>query len=197
MIPDTPALQALQPGLQFPYREVADLFAISLMLFYGHSLEDMAMAQPIYLSQAGLEKLREELEYLRTVRRQAVAASIQQSRERGGTVSNAEYEEAKNESAFTEGRILTLDNLVRNALIIEETGEARDMVEVGATVTVQSQDGKTQQYTITGSAEADPSQGKISNVSPIGKSLLGKKLNEVTEISVPSGKIRLEIVAID
>ena len=149
------------------------------------------MAQPIYLSQEGLEKLREELEYLRTVRRQAVADRIQQSRERGGTVSNAEYEEAKNESAFTEGRILTLDNL------IEKTGEARNTVEVGATVTVQGQDGKTQQYTITGSAEADPSQGKISNVSPIGKSLLGKKLNEVTEISVPSGKIKLEIVAID
>ena len=154
------------------------------------------MAQPIYLSREGLEKLREELEYLRTVRRHDVAERIQQSRERGGTVSNAEYEEAKNESAFTEGRILTLDNLIRNAMIIESTLEARDTVEVGATVTVQNQEGKTLQYTITGSAEADPSQGKISNVSPIGKSLLGKRLNEVTEVNVPSGKIRLEIVAI-
>jgi len=155
------------------------------------------MAQPIYLSWEGLEKLREELEYLRTVRRQTVAESIQQSRERGGTVSNAEYEEAKNESAFTEGRILTLDNLIHNAVIIEKTREANETVEVGATVTVQNQDGKTHQYTITGSAEADPSQGKISNISPIGKGLLGKRLNDVTEVNVPSGKIRLEIVGIE
>ena len=155
------------------------------------------MAQPIYLSREGLEKLREELEYLRTVRRQTVAVGIQQSRERGGTVSNAEYEEAKNESAFIEGRIQTLDNLIYNAMIIEKTLEARETVEVGATVTVQNQDGKTHQYTITGSAEADPSQGKISNVSPIGKGLLGKRINEVTEVNVPSGKIRLEIVAIE
>ena len=155
------------------------------------------MPQPIYLTREGLEKLQAELEYLRTVRRQDVAESIQQSRERGGTVSNAEYEEAKNELAFTEGRILTLDNLINNAVIIEKTQEARETVEVGATVTVQNQDGKTYQYTITGSAEADPSQGKISNVSPIGKSLLGKRLNEVTEASVPSGKIQFEIISID
>ena len=155
------------------------------------------MAQPIYLSREGLEKLQAELEYLRTVRRHDVAEGIQQSRERGGTVSNAEYEEAKNELAFTEGRILTLDNLVNNAVIIEENQGSRETVEVGVTVTVQTQDGKTTQYKITGSAEADPSQGKISNVSPIGKSLLGKRIKEVTEISVPSGRIRLEILAID
>ena len=155
------------------------------------------MTQPMYLSQEGLEKLRAELEYLRTVRRHDVAEGIQQSRERGGTVSNAEYEEARNELAFTEGRILTLDNLINNALIIEKTLEPSETVEVGATVTVQNQDGKTSQYTITGSAEADPSQGKISNISPIGKSLLGKRLNEITEVNVPSGKIRLEIIAIE
>ena len=155
------------------------------------------MAQPIYLSREGLEKLQAELEHLRTVRRHDVAESIQQSRERGGTVSNAEYEEAKNELAFTEGRILTLDNLIYNAVIIEESRGARDTVEVGANVTVQDHDGKTYQYSITGSAEADPSLGKISNVSPIGKSLLGKRVKEVTEVSVPSGKIKLEILAIE
>jgi transcription elongation factor GreA len=167
------------------------------MLFCLSFLEDVAMTQPVYLSREGLEKLRAELEHLRTVRRHDVAESIQQSRERGGTVSNAEYEEAKNELAFTEGRILTLDNLINNAVIIEKPLEARETVEVGATVTVQNQDGKTHQYTITGSAEADPSQGRISNVSPIGKSLLGKRLNEVTEVNVPSGKIKLEIIAIE
>ena len=151
------------------------------------------MTQPMYLSRAGLEKLRSELEHLRTVRRQDVAARIQQSRERGGTVSNAEYEEAKNELAFTEGRILTLDNMLNNAIIIDETHGERDTVEVGATVSVHDQNGKSFKYTITGSAEADPSQGKISNVSPIGKSLLGKRVGEVTEVNIPSGKIRLEI----
>ena len=155
------------------------------------------MAQPIYLSREGMEKLRAELEYLRTVRRHDVAESIQQSRERGGTVSNAEYEDAKNELAFTEGRILTLDNLIYNAEIIEENRGPRDTVDVGATVTVQNPEGQTHQYTITGSAEADPAQGKISNVSPIGKSLLGKKVNEVAEVSAPSGQIKLEILAID
>ena len=155
------------------------------------------MAQPIYLSREGLEKLQAELEHLRTVRRHDVAESIQQSRERGGTVSNAEYEEAKNELAFTEGRILTLDNLINNAVIIEESRGSWDTVEVGANVTVQDQEGKTYQYSITGSAEADPSEGKISNVSPIGKSLLGKRVKEVTEVSVPSGKIKLEILAIE
>lgn len=155
------------------------------------------MPQPTYLSQEGLDKLRTELEYLRTVRRHEVAESIQQSRERGGTVSNAEYEGAKNEMAFTEGRILTLDNLINNAVIIEENSGSRETVEVGAKVTVQNQDGKTYQYKITGSAEADPAQGTISNVSPIGKSLLGKRVKEVTEVNVPSGKIKLEILAID
>ena len=155
------------------------------------------MAQSIYLSREGLEKLQAELEYLRTVRRFDLAKSIQQSRERGGTVSNAEYEEARNELAFTEGRILTLDNLINNALIIETSGEAKETVEVGATVTVQNQDGQTRHYTILGSAEADPSQGKISNVSPIGRSLLGKRVKETTEVNIPTGKIRLEIIAIE
>ncbi len=153
------------------------------------------MTQPIYLSREGLEKLRSELEHLRTARRQDVAARIQQ-RERGGTVSNAEYEEAKNELAFTEGRILTLDNMLNNAIIIDETHGERDAVEVGATVSVHDQNGKSFKYTITGSAEADSPQGKISNVSPIGKSLLGKRVGEVTDVDTPSGKIRLEILTI-
>ena len=154
------------------------------------------MTQPIYLSREGLEKLKSELEHLRTVRRHDAAEQIQQSRERGGIVSNAEYEEAKNELAFTEGRILTLDNLVNNAVIIDERETATETVEVGSTVKVKDQNGKNFQYSITGSAEADPSKGKISNVSPIGKSLLGKRVGEVTEVSVPSGKIKLEILKI-
>ena len=148
------------------------------------------------MSRDGLEKLKAELEHLRTVGRHGVAERIQQSRERGGTVSNAEYEEAKNELAFTEGRILTLENMVNNAVIIGEADGDRDTVEVGATTTVKNQDSKTTKYTITGSAEAEPTQGKISNAYPIGKSLLGKRVGEVTEVNAPADKIRLEIISI-
>ena len=155
------------------------------------------MPQPIYLSRKGLKKLRAELEHLQTVGRHNVAERIQQSRERGGTVSNAEYEEAKNEMAFTEGRILSLDNMISNAVIIEKSHGARDAVEIGAKVTVLRQDGKTYRYAITGSAEADPAKGMISNISPIGKGLLGKQVGEVTEVSVPAGKVKLEVLAIE
>ena len=98
--------------------------------------------------------------------------------------------------AFTEGRILTLDNIINNAVIIDDNHGSSDSVEVGSKVTVENQDGKSLEYNITGSAEADPSQGRISNVSPIGKSLLGKRVGEVTEVNAPSGKIRLQIVSI-
>ena len=153
------------------------------------------MPESMYLTREGLEKLKAELEHLRTVRRAEVADRIHDSRERGGTVGNAEYEDAKNELAFTEGRILTLDNIISNAIIIEE-GHSGDTVEIGSRVTVKNQDGKTSDYTITGSAEADPARGKISNVSPIGKALLGKKVGEVTEVNAPSGKIKVEIISI-
>jgi transcription elongation factor GreA len=151
----------------------------------------------MYLTRQGLENLKAELEHLRTVRRHDVAELIQESRERGGTVSNAEYEEAKNELAFTEGRILTLDHIIANAVIIKEHRGKRRSVEVGCTVTVVNLNNETLQYTITGTAEADPTKGKISNVSPIGRSLLGKRVGQATEVIVPSGKIRLEVLAIE
>ena len=199
VLPITGRGQVLYKAQAWDYnrvRKVVGMFHHLSGILRSRRWRGPAMAQPNYLSREGLEKLQAELEYLRTVRRHDVAASIQQSRERGGTVSNAEYEESKNELAFTEGRILTLENLINNAIIIEESAGARESIEVGATVTVQNQDGQTFQYTITGSAEADPAQGKISNVSPIGKSLLGKRVNDVTEVVAPSGEIRLEILAI-
>ena len=155
------------------------------------------MTQPSYLTREGLERLQAELTQLRTVGRREVADRIQQSRERGGTVSNAEYEEAINERTAVEGRIQVLHDMINDAVIIDEEQGERDSVGVGAKVTVRNPQGKTSTYTITGSAEADPAQGKISNVSPIGKSLLGKKVGETAEVSAPSGKINLEIVAIE
>jgi transcription elongation factor GreA len=151
----------------------------------------------MYLTRVGLEKLKTELEHLRTVRRSDVAEQIKQSREHGGTVGNAEYEDAKNELAFTEGRILTLDNLISNAIIIEEGHTRGDTIQLGSQVQVMDQNGQTFTYTIIGSTEADPTQGKISNESPIGQALLGKKKGEITEVNVPAGKIKLEIVSIN
>jgi transcription elongation factor GreA len=155
------------------------------------------MAQPSYLSREGLEKLQSELEHLRTVSRHDAAERIQQSRERGGTVGSAEYQEAKNELAFVEGRILTLDSMINNAVIIEEGQGGGDIVEVGNMIAVKDQSGRAIKYRIVGSAEAAPSKGRISNVSPIGHGLLGKRVGEITEVDVPSGKIRLEVMAIE
>jgi transcription elongation factor GreA len=159
--------------------------------------EEFEMTQPTYLTREGLERLQAELTDLRTNRRREVADRIQQSRERGGTVSNAEYEEAINERSFVESRIQTLSDMISNAAIIAEERGDRDAVDVGAKVTVRNPQGKPATYTITGSAESDPAQGKISNVSPIGKSLLGKRVGEVAEVNVPSGKIELEIISIE
>ena len=155
------------------------------------------MPQPTYLTREGLEKLQAELTQLSTVRRREIAERFQQSRERGGTVSNAEYEEAQNERSFNEGRIQALESIINNAVIIDDADGQRDTVAVGAKVTVRNPQGKPATYTITGSAEADPAQGKISNVSPIGKSLLGKKVGEIAEVAAPAGKINLEIIAIE
>jgi transcription elongation factor GreA len=154
------------------------------------------MAQPNYLTNAGLANLRSEIEELRTTRRQMVAERIQKAKEIGGTVDNAEYDEAKNEQAFIEGRILTLENLINNAVIISEASGPSEVVRIGSRVTVTNQKKKKQEYTIIGSAEADPAQGKISNVSPIGKALLGKRVGDVTEVNVPAGKIKLEVTKI-
>ena len=103
----------------------------------------------------------------------------------------------KSELAFIERRILTLDSMINNAVIIQEGSGSGDTVEVENTIAVKDQEGRSIRYTIVGSTEADPSQGKRSNVAPIGKSLLGKRIGEIAEVDVPSGKIRLEVIAIE
>ena len=136
------------------------------------------------------------MDELRSSRRLLVAERIQKAKEIGGTVDNAEYDEAKNEQAFIEGRILTLDNLINNAVIISKKSGPSDVVCIGSKVTVMNQKKQKDRYTIIGSTETDPTQGKISNVSPIGKALLGKRVGDVAEVSVPAGTIKLEILVI-
>ncbi len=153
------------------------------------------MTQPAYLTKGGLERLKEERENLFTVRRHDVAERIQRAKEMGGAVDNAEYEEAKNDQAYIEGRILTLDTLITNARIIEENAHS-DVVLIGSTVQVQDEKGRKKKYKIIGSAEADPSQGSISNESPIGKALLGKTAGDVADVAVPAGQIQLKVLRI-
>ena len=147
----------------------------------------------ILITQEGLAKLQSELEHLLSVRRQDVAGKIKRAREKGGTENNAEYEDAKNDQAFVEGRILMLENIVKNATVIEAPA-LLGVVEVGDKVLIQNQDGKIEQFAIVGSAEASPVEGKISNESPVGKALLGKKIGDEVEVATPAGIIRLLIM---
>ena len=151
------------------------------------------MVQQTYLTPEGMAKLKAELEVLKTARRQEVALRIQRAKEIGGTVDNAEYDEAKNEQAFIEGRILTLENIINKAVLIAASSGSSDTVEVGSRVTVSTDEGQELEYLIVGSTEADPAQSKISNVSPIGKALLGKRVGGVAEVRVPAGRIRLQV----
>ena len=150
--------------------------------------------KPGYLTRDGLEKLRAELDQLVNVRRAEVAARIHDAKEHGDLAENAEYEDAKNEQAFVEGRIQTLESLIRNAVLIEEH-HSSDHVQIGSTVVVDSPDGK-ETFHIVGSAEADPGSGRISNESPVGRALLGHRKGDKVVVHVPSGDFTYTIVRI-
>ncbi len=150
--------------------------------------------KPLYLTREGLEKLRVELDEMVNVRRTEVAARIHDAKEHGDLTENAEYEDAKNEQAFVEGRIQSLEALIRNASIIDEKPNS-DHVQIGSTVDVESPDGK-QTFTIVGSAEASPREGRISNESPVGRALLGHKKGDSVVVKVPVGDFTYKIVAI-
>ncbi len=150
----------------------------------------------VFLTPEGLEKLKAELEHLHTVRRQEVADRIHRAKELGGTANNAEYDDAKNEQAFVEGRILTLEKMIKDATIIS-AGAPSGRVKPGSKVTVRNQDGEVEHYTIVGSAEADPSEGKISNESPVGCTLLGKRVGDEVEVHTPAGVIKLIVAEIN
>lgn len=151
----------------------------------------------IPLTKEGLRRLEEELHYLKTVRRQQVADRIHQAMELVRTVNNAEYDDAKNEQAFVEGRILTLEHILQNAFIIdEERAHTASHVQLGSTVTVIHPDGKAEEYTIVGAAEANPREGRISNESPVGRALLGKRVGDKVQVAVPAGMVELTIASI-
>ena len=151
--------------------------------------------KPVYLTTEGLTKLEAELNHLRTVRRAEIANQIHQAKELADTVDNAEYDDAKNLQAFVEGRILTLERITKNAVIIAEE-HATDSVRVGVTVSLLSPEGEEENYTIVGSYEADPAMGRISNESPVGKALLGKSVGDEVQVQAPGGALRLTVIGI-
>jgi transcription elongation factor GreA len=149
------------------------------------------------MTQAGKEKLEQELEHLKTVKRKDVVERIKIARSFGDLSENSEYDSAKEEQAFVEGRITTLENMIRNAKIIEEDEASGDTVTLGRSVTfVELPDGEEESYTIVGSAEADPFEGKISNDSPIAKSLMGKRVGDEVTVQTPGGDMSVRITSI-
>jgi transcription elongation factor GreA len=149
------------------------------------------------MTLAGKEKLEQELEYLKSVKRKEVVERIKIARSFGDLSENSEYDSAKEEQAFVEGRITTLENMIRNAKIIEEAEMSTDGVTLGRSVTfVELPDGEEETYIIVGSAEADPFEGKISNDSPIAKSLMGKKVGDVVNVQTPGGDMSVRITEI-
>jgi len=152
------------------------------------------LEKPQYVSAEGLKKLQAELDDLRTSKRAEVAERIHAAMEFGDYSENSELEQAKNDQAFLEGRIMTLEQTIKNAQLIDEKSK-HDLVEVGSHVTVEA-DGRKEKYVIVGSAEASPAEGKISNESPVGRALLGHRAGETVRMSVPAGMIEMKIVAV-
>ena len=151
----------------------------------------------VILTQDGLKKLEEELEYLKSVKRREVAERIKIAIGYGDISENSEYEDAKNEQAFVEGRVITLEKMLRNARIINNDEVDTETVGIGSTVLLEDIEFKdTVEYTIVGTAESDPLHNKISNESPVGRAILGKKKGSIVDVSVPAGIIQYKIVDI-
>ena len=141
---------------------------------------------PSFLTLEGYQKLQEELDYLRTTKRQEVADRLHEAMEGGELIEDAEYEAAKNEQAFVEGRIQELEMLLANARVIEETG-GMEIIQVGAKVTIQENGNASEVYTIVGPAEANPRNGRISNESPLGSALMDHQAGDEVEVDAPGG----------
>ncbi|MGQ9832805.1 MAG: transcription elongation factor GreA [Candidatus Villigracilaceae bacterium] len=155
------------------------------------------MTPMTFLTKEGYEKLQEELDYLRTVKREEIANRLHEAMEGGELIENAEYEAAKNEQAFVEGRIQELEIILASAHIIDESQSSPDVVQVGDTVTIQEEGGEPEVYTIVGAAEANSREGKISNESPIGKAILNHRIGEVVTVDAPAGSYKVTILKIE
>ena len=150
-----------------------------------------------FLTKEGYQKLQDELDYLRTAKRQEVANRLHEAMEGGELIENAEYEAAKNEQAFVEGRIQELDLLLATAKIIEDNGKKKgDVVHLGSKVTIKEGNFEAETFAIVGAAEANPREGKISNESPIGKAILNRKVCDTVKVETPGGTYNVKILKV-
>lgn len=155
------------------------------------------MNEKIYLTAEGAEKMRTELAQLKGPARDDMAKRLRSAIQQGDLSENADYHKAKEDQGFLEGRIQELEYLLEKATIIESNVGVYEMVDIGAVVTVREADYPADSYRIVGSKEADPQNGKLSNESPIGKALMGKKVGDRVQVETPAGEIRLEIIKIE
>jgi transcription elongation factor GreA len=151
--------------------------------------------QAVYLTKKGRKKLEEELTFLQDTKRQEVASRLHEAMEDGELIENAEYEAAKNEQAFVEGRILELEHMLSSAQEIKRR-RSTDMVRIGSTVEVREDESPSETYTIVGIAEASPKDGLISNESPLGRALLERKIGDKIKVKAPAGELNFKIVKI-
>jgi transcription elongation factor GreA len=151
-----------------------------------------------FLTREGYRKLLDELEYLRTEKRQEIANRLHEAMEGGELIENAEYEAAKNEQAFTEGRIKELEILLATARVIDEANGSGESIQVGSKVTIQEEGVDAKEvYTIVGAAETDPAEGLISNESPLGKALLNHKTGDRVQVDAPAGAFTIAVVKVE
>ena len=155
------------------------------------------MSEPLYLTSEGAARLKLELERLKGPDRDALARRLRDAVSQGDLSENADYHKAKEDQGFLEGRIQDLEYLLKNATIIEEGQGQRDVVDVGACVTIQEEDLEPERYCLVGAKEADPRNGKISNESPIGRAMLGKKVGDEVFAETPNGEFRFKILKIE
>ncbi|MCJ7702154.1 MAG: transcription elongation factor GreA [Anaerolineales bacterium] len=149
-----------------------------------------------YLTVEGQKKLKAELEELKGPGRTELAQRLRSAIEMGDLSENADYTKAKEDQGFLEGRIQELEYILGHATLIEDNGKAHDVVEVGATITVQEEDYPPEEYYMVGTTEADPLNGRISNESPIGSALMGKKVGQKVSVETPAGELTLKLLAI-
>jgi len=157
----------------------------------------MAEEKEYYMTKEGKEKLEKELEYLKTEKRKEVVERIKIARSFGDLSENSEYDAAKDEQAFVESRIAQLEKMIRNAVIIEDSNDDPNVVTIGKKVKfIELPDGEEETYMIVGSAESDPLAGKISNDSPLAKSLLGKRIGDEVVVQTPGGELNVKIIEV-
>jgi transcription elongation factor GreA len=155
------------------------------------------MSEQPYLTSEGAARLKAELAHLKGPQREIMAKRLRAAIQEGDLSENADYHKAKEDQGFLEGRILELEYLLQNAIIVEQFDGKREIIEIGAKVTVQEEDFPPETYFLVGAKEADPRSGRISNESPIGRALLGKRPGEIITAETPGGEVRLKILSIE